>query len=78
MLPADVLKAATSVERSVPLDPNKTISLHYKKDDHQVWATPMLYALLDDLQQLSRLKLADKAALDGVISHIRLWRLGNL
>lgn len=78
MLPSNILKAATSGTHLIPLPPNKTTVLHYKKDDHQVWATPLLYSLLDDLQMLEKLRLADRSALDGAISHIRLWRLGDL
>jgi hypothetical protein len=62
----------------VPLDADKTIALYYKRDDWQVWAKPMLYPLLKDLQMLEKMKLADLAALDGAISHIRVWRLGSL
>jgi len=62
----------------IPLDVNKTVALYYKRDDWQVWAKPMLYALLKDLQMLEKMKLADLAALDGAISHIRLWKLGSL
>lgn len=62
----------------MPLDVNKTVALYYKRDDWQVWAKPMLYALLKDLQMLEKMKLADLAALDGAISHIRLWKLGSL
>jgi hypothetical protein len=62
----------------IPLDPNKTVVFHYKKDDWQVWAKPMTYAVFKDLQMLEKLKLADIAALDGATSHVRLWQLGSL
>jgi hypothetical protein len=77
-LPPGFAAAVAAGERLVPLEPAKTVVLHYKKDDHEVWAKPILYPLLDDLQMLQKLKLADRSALDGAISHIRLWRLGNL
>jgi len=62
----------------LPIDPNKIVVMHYKKDDWQVWADPMIYCILDDLIQLEKLKLADLCALDGAINRIRLWKLGDL
>lgn len=38
----------------------------------------MLNSILDDLQMLEKLKMADRAALDGAISHVRLWKMGSL
>jgi hypothetical protein len=37
----------------------------------------MVYAILDDIIMLEKMKLADLAALDGAISNIRLWTLGD-
>ena len=51
---------------------------HYKKDDWNVWSNPMIYAILDDIVMLEKMKLADLAALDGAISNVRLWRIGDL
>lgn len=62
----------------IPLDMTKIITYYYKKDDWQAWAYPMIYSILDNLMMIEKLRLADFAALDGAISHIRLWKLGNL
>ena len=51
---------------------------YYKKDDWRQWAHPMIYAILDDIVMLEKMRLADMSALDGAISNIRLWTLGNL
>jgi hypothetical protein len=40
--------------------------------------SPMVSAILGDLQLLQKMKLADLAALDGAISCIRVWKLGNI
>jgi hypothetical protein len=77
-LPPFMLDAINKGERTVPLDPEKFNMYHYKKDDWQVWAHPMTYAILDDIKMLEKMKMADIAALDGAISHIRLWNLGSL
>lgn len=64
--------------KGILLPPEKTFVYHYKKDDWQVWADPMTYACFDDLILYQKLKLADKAALDGAVNKIRVWKLGSL
>ena len=64
-------------ERLIPINYDDTFFYHYKKDDWQLWANPMIYAILDDIQMLEKMKLADLAALDGAISSVRLWTLGD-
>lgn len=76
-LPAPIIEAAKS-RLPYPLDTNKTLVFHYKKDDWQSWAFPMVYAIMDDINVIEKLKLADMAALDGAISNIRIFKLGSL
>ena len=75
-IPKDVLAAIKRGDRVLPLDSDKTSVYYYKKDDWELWADPMCYCILDDLLMLNQLKLADRSALDGAISNIRLWKLG--
>ena len=76
-LPLAIIEAAKS-KKPYLLDPEKTAVFHYKKDDWKTWAYPMIYAILDDINIVEKLKLADLAALDGAISNIRIFKLGNL
>ena len=76
-LPPPIIEAAKS-KKAYPLDPEKTLVFHYKKDDWQTWAYPMIYAIMDDVVLIEKLKLADMAALDGAISNIRIFKLGSL
>lgn len=76
-LPPQIIEAAKT-KKPYPLDPAKTLVFHYKKDDWQSWAYPMIYAIMDDITVIEKLKLADMAALDGAISNIRIFKLGNL
>jgi len=76
-LPLAILEAAKT-KKGYPLDPEKTLVFHYKKDDWQAWAYPMIYAIMDDITVIEKLKLADMAALDGAISNIRIFKLGSL
>ena len=76
-LPPAIVEAAKH-RKAYPLDPDKTFVYHYKKDDWQSWAFPMIYSIMDDITIIEKLKLADMAALDGAISNIRIFKLGNL
>ena len=76
-LPSQIIEAAKT-KKPYPLDPQKTLVFHYKKDDWQSWAYPMIYSIMDDITVIEKLKLADMAALDGAISNIRIFKLGNL
>jgi hypothetical protein len=76
-LPLPIIEAAKT-KKAYPLDPDKTLVFHYKKDDWQTWAYPMIYAIMDDIVLIEKLKLADTAALDGAISNIRIFKLGSL
>ena len=77
-LPANIKSAINSGQKQVPLDTDRLCVFHYKKDDWQQWANPMIYAILDDIIMLEKMRLADLSALDGAISNIRLWTLGSL
>jgi len=76
-LPAPIIEAAKS-KKPYMLDPNKTLVFHYKKDDWKSWAFPIIYSIMDDINIIEKLKLADLAALDGAISNIRIFKLGSL
>ena len=76
-LPIAILDAAKTKKPYI-LDPEKTLVFHYKKDDWKTWAYPMVYSIMDDINVIEKLKLADLAALDGAISNIRIFKLGSL
>ena len=77
-LPKELANIAKKGGKIIPLDSDKITALYYKKDDWQVWAKPMTFCVLEDLIMLRKMKLADLSALDGAVSHMRLWRLGSL
>ena len=76
-LPAEIRDAAKDV-KTVLLPVDKTRVFHYKKDDWQDWARPMIYAIMTDINIFEKMKLADTAALDGAISNLRIFKLGSL
>ena len=77
-LPNDLQKRLHDGDRKIPLSPDDVGFYYYKKDDWLLWANPMIYAILDDIIMLEKMKLADLAALDGAISNVRLWSVGDL
>jgi len=77
-LPPSVKQQIQNGSRSIPLEADRVRVFHYKKDDWRQWANPMIYAILDDVIMLEKMRLADMSALDGAISNIRLWTLGSL
>ncbi len=77
-IPTDIANKIRKGARTISLDPTKVRAIHYKKDDWKAWATPLVYCILDDLHILKKMKQADLAALDGAISQIRIWKLGNI
>lgn len=77
-LPTNVKKSLQRGEKEIPLENERLGVFYYKKDDWKQWANPMIYAILDDIIMLEKMRLADLSALDGAISNIRLWTLGDL
>ena len=77
-LPSNVKQAIKRGDKKIALDPERLSIYYYKKDDWQQWAHPLTYAILDDIIMLEKMRLADLSALDGAISNIRLWTIGNL
>ncbi len=76
-LPADIVRAAKQNDIYL-LPADKTIVIHYKKDDWDTWACPIIFSIFKDIVAYDKLKLADISALDGAISHVRIFKLGNL
>uniref|UniRef100_A0A6M3L9Q1 Uncharacterized protein n=1 Tax=viral metagenome TaxID=1070528 RepID=A0A6M3L9Q1_9ZZZZ len=75
-LPLDIRTALRQGKDTIKLDNSRIQHHHYKKDDWQIWAYPMIFGILQDLIMYDKMKLADVSALDGVITNVRLWRLG--
>lgn len=71
----DVLKYN---KKEIPLDPETISVVNFKKDDWDLLGTPICECIIDDLDVLRKLRLADLSALDGAISKIRLWKVGHL
>lgn len=66
----------TGQKRDLP--PDSTFVCYYKRDDWSVKPTPFLFPLIEHAVMINKLALADSAALDGAISSVRIFKLGNL
>ena len=77
-LPPKIKKDIKDGVKDIPLEEDRLSIYYYKKDDWRQWANPMIYAILDDIIMLEKMRLADLSALDGAISNIRLWTIGSL
>jgi hypothetical protein len=77
-MPSEIKEAAKKGRGSlVALKPEFIYIDYYKKDDWEDWGTPFLYGVMEDVLLKEKMKLADAAALDGVIDHTRIWKLGD-
>ena len=76
-LPKTLRDQINNNKGQVLLEEDRLNVFHYKKDDWEQWADPMIHAIIDDVAMLEKMKLADMSALDGAISNIRLWTLGD-
>jgi hypothetical protein len=74
----DAIAAGNQIGNLIPLPADKFRIFFYKKDDWEVFPKPMIYKVLDQIILLKKMELGDKAALDGIISNVRIWQLGSL
>lgn len=71
------LKQNQSFYIRYPLPKDKIYVAHYKKDDSEVWAYPLIYAVLQTLLFNQNLLMAKTASLEGWHNLIRIWKLGD-
>lgn len=77
-IPEQLRNKITKNGGSIRLTSEDIQLFHYKKDDWDNWSYPLIYSILEPLKLLRKMHLADRSALDGAISNIRLWKLGYI
>lgn len=77
-IPKEMLAAVVNGAKEYRLPIEDTDTFFYKKDDGLLWAVPMIYSIQRYILLLEKLRLADVAALDGAISKVRIFKLGDL
>lgn len=58
-------------------DDLKLTILHYKKDDWQDWADPLIFATLDDIKFKKLLRAADEQAARNIINAVTIFKVGS-
>lgn len=76
-LPDEIINAAKN-NGPILLPKGKTRVYHYKKEDWNSWASPMVASAFVAISLYEKLQLADRSALDGAINNIRIIKLGNI
>lgn len=64
--------------RIVNLDQAKLWTIHYMKDDHEDWADPMVWPIMNDIHYKNKLRAMDISACDSVINAITVFKLGDI
>lgn len=77
-IPDELRKKITENNGNMVFNSDELRLGHYKKDDWDSWAKPLIYSILEPLTLLRKMHLADMSALDGAISNIRLWTVGYI
>ena len=77
-IPDELRKKITENNGNMVFNSDELKLAHYKKDDWDTWAKPLIYSILEPLNLLKKMHLADMSALDGAISNIRLWTVGYI
>lgn len=78
-LPPHIRNKVHSSSGLIELKENEDVYIyHYRKDDWDTWARPIILSIAEPLIMLKKMHLADSSALDGVISNVRLWRVGYI
>lgn len=77
-IPDELRKKITENNGNMVFTSDELRLAHYKKDDWDSWAKPLIYSILEPLNLLKKMHLADMSALDGAISNIRLWTVGYI
>lgn len=78
LIPDYVWEAINKKAMFFPLDQSKVSAYYYKKDDWDSWGKPLVRPILRDLKILNKLKACDSASLDGAMSSVRIWTIGDL
>jgi len=78
-LPPDFKAAIESStdKRVVKLDQTKLTTLFYMKDDHEDWADPMIWPVMNDIFFKNKLRQMDISVANSVINSITIFKLGD-
>lgn len=64
-------------ERIVKLDQSKLWVFSYMKDDHEDWADPMIWPVMNDIMYKNSLRAMDMSVVNSTISAVTIFKLGD-
>lgn len=62
----------------VKLPQDRLYTLHYMKDDHEDWADPMIWPVMNDIMYKNQLRAMDMSVANSVINAITIFKLGDI
>jgi hypothetical protein len=63
--------------REVELDQAKLWTFHYMKDDHEDWADPMVWPVMNDIMYKNSLRAMDMSVVNSTINAVTIFKLGS-
>jgi hypothetical protein len=76
-LPPEFTKL-TQDGNAIVLDQAKLWVMHYMKDDHEDWADPMIWPVMNDILYKQQLRAMDMSVANSVINAITIFKLGDI
>jgi hypothetical protein len=77
-LPPEFRELPRINDRVVQLDQAKLCVLQYMKDDHEDWADPMIWPVMNDIMYKSDLRAMDRSVINSTINAITIFKLGAI
>jgi len=77
-LPLEFRNLPRSNDKVVQLDQDKLWTLHYMKDDHEDWADPMVWPVMNDVMYKRDLRAMDRSVINSTINAITIFKLGAI
>lgn len=65
-------------DRAIELNQDKLWILQYMKDDHEDWADPMIWPVMNDIMYKHDLRAMDRSVIDSTINAITIYKLGKI
>jgi len=77
-LPLEFRNLPRENSKVVNLDQDKLWTLHYMKDDHEDWADPMVWPVMNDVMYKNDLRAMDRSVINSTINAITIFKLGSI
>lgn len=65
-------------DRAIQLNQAKLWILQYMKDDHEDWADPMVWPVMNDVMYKNALRAMDRSVINSTINAMTIFKLGNM